>query len=51
MDTRNLEYLFYGFLAIWAIIATYVVTLIARERRLKRELDQVKAMLAGRRNT
>ncbi len=48
MDTRNFEYLFYGFLAVWLIVVAYVVTLVAREGRLKRELEQVKGMLEDR---
>lgn len=48
MDSRNLQYMFYGFLAAWLLIVVYVVTLVVRERRLKRELDQVKAMLEDR---
>jgi CcmD family protein len=48
MDSRNFQYMFYGFLAAWLLIVVYVVTLAVRERRLKRELDQVKAMLEDR---
>ncbi|HLJ17185.1 MAG TPA: CcmD family protein [Bryobacteraceae bacterium] len=48
MDSRNFEYMFYGFLAAWLLIVIYVVTLVVREHRLKRELDQVKAMLEDR---
>lgn len=48
MDSRNFQYMFYGFLAAWLLILVYVVTLVVRERQLKRELDQVKAMLEDR---
>ena len=48
MDSRNFQYMFYGFLAAWLLIVVYVVSLAVRERRLKRELDQVKAMLEDR---
>jgi CcmD family protein len=45
MDTRNFDYMFYGFTAAWVIIAAYVVTLGAREGRLRRELDRVRKMV------
>lgn len=48
MDQRNLEYLFYGFLAAWLIVVVYVMSIVARERRLKSELDRVKRMLEDR---
>jgi hypothetical protein len=38
MDTRNFTYLFYGLLAAWAILCAYVISLAARERKIKREL-------------
>jgi CcmD family protein len=45
MDTRNFDYMFYGFLAAWMILLVYVVSLAAREGRLKRELDRVRKMV------
>ncbi len=48
MDTRNFTYMFYGFLAAWAILAAYVVALVSRERKLKRELENLKRMLEDR---
>ena len=47
MDSRNLQYMFYGFTAAWLIIILYVVTLALREKRLKKELDRVKNMVEG----
>ena len=47
MDSRNLQYMFYGFTAAWLIIIVYVVTLALREKRLKKELDRVKNMVEG----
>lgn len=41
----NFEYLFYGFLAAWLIVAIYVVLLGMRERKLDRELDRVRRMV------
>lgn len=48
MDQRNFDFLFYGFLAAWLIVVVYLVILSLRERRLKRQLDQVKAMIEDR---
>ncbi|MBI3208911.1 MAG: CcmD family protein [Candidatus Solibacter usitatus] len=45
MDSRNFTYMFYGFAAAWLILALYVVSLVAREGRLRRELDSVKKMI------
>jgi CcmD family protein len=42
---RNFMFMFYGFLAGWLIIVGYVLSLVARERKLRRELDRVKNML------
>jgi CcmD family protein len=48
MDERNFTYMFYGLGAAWLILALYVLTLVSRERRLRRELDSVKRMLEDR---
>lgn len=48
MDQRNFDYMFYGFLAAWLIVIVYLVILSLRERRLKRQLDQVRAMIDDR---
>ena len=45
MDQRNFMYMFYGFAAAWGILALYVVSLVMREGRLRKELDSVKRML------
>jgi len=45
MDTRNLTFLFYGFLAAWLIVLLYVVSIAARERKLRQELDRVKRLV------
>ena len=47
MDSRNLKFMFLGFLAAWLIILIYVVTLALRERRLRKELDRVRNMVSG----
>jgi CcmD family protein len=48
MDQRNFTFLFYGFLAAWLIVLFYVISLIRRSGRLKKELDDVKNLLDER---
>lgn len=48
MDERNFTYMFYGFAAAWLILVLYVITLVARERNLKREVDTLRKLLEGR---
>ena len=48
MDTRNFTYMFYGFLAAWLILVVYVVSLVARERKLRDELRRVRSMVEDR---
>jgi CcmD family protein len=43
-EARNLEFLFYGFLAAWVIVLLYVISLARRGARLKKELEQVKQL-------
>ena len=50
MDTRNFTYMFYGFTAAWAIVLAYVVSIAARESRLRKELDRVRKMIENREN-
>ncbi len=45
MDLRNFTYMFYGFLAAWLILVAYVLMLVARERRIREQLDNLKNML------
>ncbi|HLH40759.1 MAG TPA: CcmD family protein [Bryobacteraceae bacterium] len=45
MESRNLEYMFYGFLAAWLIVLAYVLSLAMREGRLRREIDRVRRMV------
>jgi CcmD family protein len=42
---RQFTYLAYGLIAVWAILAVYVVTLASRERRLRRQIAIVQRML------
>ncbi len=46
MDARNFTYMFYGFLAAWLILLLYVFSLARRNARLKKELDDIKNLVA-----
>jgi len=45
MDARNFTFMFYGFAAIWAIVAVYVVYLGTREGSLRKQLDNLRRMV------
>ncbi len=45
---RNFQFLSYGFAAVWIILTIYVLMMVGRERRLKREIASLKAMLEER---
>jgi CcmD family protein len=45
MDQRNFLYMFYGFAAAWAILALYVLTLVARERKLRGQIETLRRMV------
>jgi CcmD family protein len=40
--------MFYGFSAAWALIVIYALSLLARERQIKAEIDRLKTMLDER---
>ena len=42
---RNYEFLSYGLVVAWLILVGYVLMMVARERKLKREIAGLKAML------
>lgn len=42
---RNYEFLSYGLTVAWVIMVGYLLMIVARERRLKREIANLKAML------
>ncbi len=48
MDQRNFTYMFYGLAAVWAILAIYVLTLVSRESRLRKQLDGLQRMLSDK---
>jgi CcmD family protein len=47
MDARNFTFMFYGFLAAWLIVSLYVISLARRGARLKKELEDVKRLVAS----
>lgn len=42
---RNFRFLFYGLAAAWGVLCVYVAWLVARERRLKRQLESLRRMV------
>lgn len=47
MDARNFTFMFYGFAAAWVIVLLYVIALARRGARLKKELENVKRLMAA----
>jgi CcmD family protein len=45
MDERNFTYMFYGFAAAWAVLALYVLTLVAREKRIQKQMENLKRIV------
>ena len=48
MDDRNFLFMFFGFAAVWAVLAGYVISLAARDKKLWRQLDSVRRMVEDR---
>jgi len=42
---RNYQFLSYGLVAAWIILAAYVLMMVGRQRRLKREIASLRAIL------
>jgi hypothetical protein len=42
---HDYEFLSYGLIAAWVVLAVYVLMLVGRERRLRREIASLRAML------
>jgi CcmD family protein len=42
---RNYEFLSYGLTAAWIILVVYVLMMVGRQKRLKREIANLRAML------
>jgi len=45
---HNYEFLSYGLTVAWVILVIYVLMMVSRERKLKREMASLKAMLEDR---
>ena len=48
---RNYEFLSYGLTIAWLILVGYVLLIVGRERKLKREIASLRAMLEDKRPT
>jgi CcmD family protein len=46
---RNYEFLSYGLIAAWIILVIYVLMMVGRQKRLKREISNLRAMLEEKR--
>ena len=46
---RNYEFLSYGLTAAWVILVGYVLMMVARQKRLKLEIANLRAMLDDKR--
>jgi len=46
---RNFEFLSYGLIVAWLALVVYVLMMVARERKLKREIAGLRAMLEDKR--
>ncbi len=42
---RHYTYLAYGMIAAWLVLLVFVIMLLARERKLQRELDRLRLMI------
>jgi CcmD family protein len=42
---RNYQFLSYGLVAAWVILVVYVLMMVGRQRRLKREIASLRAIL------
>ncbi len=42
---HNYQYLSYGLIAAWLILVVYVLMMVSRERKLKKEIASLRAML------
>jgi CcmD family protein len=46
---RNYQFLSYGLVAAWIILVVYVLMMVSRQRRLKREIAGLRAILEDKR--
>lgn len=45
---HNYEFLSYGLIVAWLILVVYVLMMVSRENKLKREIASLRAMLEDR---
>lgn len=45
---RNFEYLAYGLMAVWGVLVIYVLTLVGREAKIRRQIEGLERMLEDR---
>ena len=45
---RNYEFLSYGLIVAWLILVLYVLLMVSRQKKLKREIASLRAMLEER---
>jgi CcmD family protein len=48
---RNYEFLSYGLTAAWIILVVYVLMLLARQKKLRREIAGLRAMLEDKKHS
>lgn len=44
---RNFQFMFFGFAAAWVIVALYIISLARRGARLRKELEDVRRLIAS----
>ena len=49
MDPHLTKYMYYGLTAAWVILGLNVMMMLARQKRLKREISNLRAMLDDKR--
>ncbi len=45
MEERNIAFMFYALAIAWGLLFGYLATLAARQRRLQRELDNLRKIV------
>ena len=42
---RNWEFMWRGLIAAWIVLAAYVVLMVGRQRKLRREIERLRLMI------
>jgi CcmD family protein len=45
MDERNFQFMFYGFAAVWLLLALYVASLVSRGRNVRSQMENLRKMI------